>query len=149
MRISRNWVAGGLVSLAIGAVAALAIAETAEVTARQDAMKSMGGAMKTIKGIVEAGGPAGDIVAPANKIAEVAGQIPNLWPQGSDTEDDGSKPEIWTMWEKFLGNANDLKAQAEMLASAAGGGDMATIGAQFEKVGGACGQCHQDFRIKK
>ena len=135
-------------ALALSVLAAGALADAMQVKARQEAMKGMGGAMKAIKGILDAGGPAADIAPQARKIAESAGRIPMLWPQGSDAEDDGSKPEVWTSWDKFLGHANDLKLQAEMLAAAAGG-DMATAAAQFEKVGGACGQCHQDFRIKR
>lgn len=134
------------------AIAAVLAGVTAQVTAespRADAMKELGKNMKAIKGVIDAGGPAADVTAPAQKIAEIAAKIPDLFPKGSDTEDDESKAEIWTKWDAFTTHAKDLESAATMLASAGGGGDMATVGAQFEKVGGTCGACHKEFRQKK
>lgn len=115
---------------------------------RNDAMKEMGQNMKAIKEIVTAGGPAADVAAHAQKIAEIAAKIPTLFPEGSDAPDDGAKAEIWQHWDEFTAKAKSLQDAAAMLASAAGGGDIATVGAQFEKVGGACGACHKEFREK-
>jgi len=138
-------VAGAVMTLALGSLVAQVSAELP----REDAMKEMGKSMKAIKGVIDAGGPAADVTAPAQKIAEIAAKIPDLFPQGSDTEDDEAKAEIWTKWDAFTAHGKDLEAAATMLVSAAGGGDMATVGAQFEKVGGACGACHKEFREKK
>lgn len=133
------------VVLALGGVAASVQAESP----REDAMKEMGKNMKAIKGVIDAGGPAADIVTPAQTIAGIAAKIPSLFPEGSDTEDDEAKADIWTHWDAFTAHAKDLETSATMLASAASGGDMATVGAQFEKVGGNCGACHKEFREKK
>jgi cytochrome c556 len=116
---------------------------------REQAMKGMGGSMKAIKDLVAAGGPAADIVAPAQKIAEIAATIPDHFPAGSDTEDDEASAKIWENWEDFTAHAKSLQDEATLLASAAQGGDMATVGAQFDKVGGACGACHKAYREKK
>jgi cytochrome c556 len=137
--------ASAAVVLAVGGTALQVAAETP----REDAMKELGKSMKAIKGIIDAGGPAADVTAPSQKIAEIAAKIPDLFPQGSDAEDDEAKAEIWTKWDAFTAHAKDLESAATMLTSAAGGGDMATVGAQFEKVGGACGACHKEFREKK
>ena len=140
--------------LLIGAAAAImviggAVAQVAAETPRQDAMKELGKNMKAIKEIIGAGGPASDVAAPAQKIAEIAAKIPELFPEGSDTPDDEAKAEIWQNWDDFTAKAKALQDEATMLASAAGGGDIATVGAQFDKVGGTCGACHKAFRQKK
>lgn len=131
--------------VAMGGVVATVAAETP----RQDAMKEMGKNMKAIKGIIDAGGPAADVTAAAQKVAEIAAKIPDLFPTGSDTADDEASAKIWESWDDFTAKAKSLGDEATLLASAAGGGDMATVGAQFEKVGGACGTCHKAFREKK
>jgi cytochrome c556 len=140
--------------LLVGAAAAImvlggAVAQVAAETPRQDAMKELGKSMKAIKEIIGAGGPAADVAAPAQKIAEIAAKIPDLFPEGSDTPDDEAKAEIWQNWNDFTAKAKALQDEATLLASAAGGGDIATVGAQFDKVGGTCGGCHKAFRQKK
>jgi cytochrome c556 len=127
----------------------IALAQDAPPTPRQAAMKEMGGAMKAIKGIVDAGGPASDVAAPAQKIAEASAKLAALFPEGSDTPDDGSKPEIWANWADFEAKANALTTEATALAGLAAGGDMEAIGAQFKKTGGTCGSCHETYRAKK
>ncbi|WP_374652933.1 cytochrome c [Dongia sp.] len=139
-----------LVGAAVLAVAlGSAITQVAADTPRQEAMKEMGKNMKTIKEIVSAGGPAADVAGPAQKIAEIAAKIPGLFPQGSDMPDDEAKTDIWQNWDDFTTKAKALQDEAAMLASAAGGGDIATVGAQFEKVGGSCGSCHKAYREQK
>ena len=83
--------------LAMGGVVATVAAETP----RQDAMKEIGKNMKAIKGVIDAGGPAADVVAPAQKIAEIAAKIPDLFPAGSDTADDEASAKIWESWDEF------------------------------------------------
>jgi cytochrome c556 len=149
MKQVKFMIAAGAIVLALGAAANTVFADTAVLDAREKGMKTMGASIKTIKELIGAGGPAADIVAPAQKIAEIAATIPSLFPEGSDTPDDEASPDIWTNWADFQAKAKSLGDEATMLAAAAEGGDMATIGAQFEKVGGACGTCHKAYRIKK
>ncbi|WP_374383542.1 cytochrome c [Dongia sp.] len=123
-------------------------AQVAAESPREDAMKEMGKSMKAIKDLISAGGPAADATDPAKKIAEIAAKIPDLFPQGSDTPDDEAKADIWQNWDDFTAKGKSLQDEANLLVSAAGGGDIATVGAQFEKVGGACGACHKAYREK-
>ena len=148
MRQLTKLTAAALIAAALLGTAGLVTAQDNPPEAREKAMKAMGGSMKAIKDLVGNGGPAADIVAPAQKIAEIAATIPTLFPEGSDLADDEASPDIWTHWDDFTAKAKTLETEAGMLASAAGGGDMATIGAQFEKVGGSCGSCHKAYRIK-
>ena len=139
-----------IIALLLCGAGAVAMAQGDAIKTRQEAMKSNGGAMKAIKAVVEANGPAADIAAPAQKIAEVAANIPALFPQGSDMGGETSaKPEIWQNWDDFKAKADSLKMQADMLVSAAQAGDIATVRAQFEKVGGACGTCHKAYKAAK
>jgi len=133
--------------LTAGGVAAWAADDVLKT--RQDDMKLMGAQLKAIKGIIDANGNAADVVGPANKIVEVAGLIPSLFPAGSDKGDTGANPEIWTNAEDFKKDAEELKNQATMLASAAQSGDLATVRAQFDKTAKVCGDCHKEFRHKR
>jgi cytochrome c556 len=141
----------------IKAVAAVAAVTVGGVTAwaaddiiktREADMKEMGKSLKAIKGIIDSGGSAADVVAPANKIAEVAGLIPSLFPKGSDQGKTGALPAIWENWDDFTKHADSLKNEATMLASAGQSGDLATVRAQFDKTAKECGACHKDFRKK-
>ena len=133
--------------LTVGGVTAWAADNVIET--RQAGMKEMGKSLKAIKGIIDANGNAADVVAPANKIADVAGAIPTLFPKGSDQGKTGALPAIWENWDKFAKDAENLKNEATMLASAGGSGDLATVRAQFEKTAKMCGACHKDFRKKE
>jgi cytochrome c556 len=138
---------GAVVVLAAGGVTAWAADDA--LTTRQADMKEMGKSLKAIKGIIDSGGNAADVVAPANKIVEVAGLIPSLFPKGSDQGKTRALPAIWEKWDAFTKHADDLKSEATMLASAGQSGDLATVRAQFDKAAKVCGACHQDFKKKE
>jgi len=91
----------------------------------------------------------GHIAAHARAISEGAAMIPDIFPQGSGDGDTDALPSIWQDWAKFEAAAMTLKTTADKLASAAGTGDMAAIGAAAGEVGKACGGCHEPFRKKK
>jgi cytochrome c556 len=137
---------GAVVVLTAGGVAAFAADDV--IKTREADMKEMGKQLKAIKGIIDSGENAADVVAPANKIVEVAGLIPSLFPKGSDQGKTGAKPEIWENWDAFAKHADDLKNEAAMLASAGQSGDLATVRAQFDKTAKVCGECHREFRKK-
>ena len=79
-------------------------------------------------------------------IVEAAGMIEATFKdQGAADPASEAKPEIWANWEDFL-------ADAKMLGDAAGAMDVAsaeTIGAGMGALGGACKDCHTDFRVMK
>jgi cytochrome c556 len=118
------------------------------IKTRQADMKQMGKQLKAIKGIIDAGGDATAVVGPANRLVEIAGLIPTLFPQGSDQGKTGAKPEIWEKWDEFTEHADDLKNEAAMLASAGQSGDLAIVRAQFDKTARICGDCHKPFRSR-
>ena len=138
---------GVVAVVAAGSVAAWAADDILKT--RQDDMKVMGKQLKAIKGIIDAGGDAAEVVGPSNKIVEIAGLIPSLFPEGSDQGDTGANAEIWQKFDDFKAHADSLKTEAGMLASAGQSGDLATVRAQFEKVAKTCGACHKPYRHKR
>ncbi len=137
---------GAVVVLTAGGVTAWAADDV--IKTREADMKEMGRQLKAIKGIIDESGNAADVVAPANKIVEIAGLIPSLFPKGSDQGKTGAMPEIWEKWDEFTKHADSLKNEATMLASAGQSGDLATVRAQFDKTAKECGACHKEFRKK-
>lgn len=77
-------------------------------------------------------------------IIEAAGQVETAFKdQGGADPASEAKPEIWANWDEFL-------ADAKALGDAAGAMDVSsaeTIGAGMGALGGACKDCHTDFRI--
>ena len=65
--------------------------------------------------------------------------------QGAADPASEAKPEIWANWDEFL-------ADAKKLGDAAGAMDVASaesIGAGMGALGGACKDCHTEFRVMK
>lgn len=79
-------------------------------------------------------------------IVDAAGKIEATFKdQGAADPASEAKPEVWTNWEEFL-------ADAKKLGEAAGAMDVAsaeTIGAGMGALGGACKDCHTEFRVLK
>lgn len=77
-------------------------------------------------------------------LIEAAGQVETAFKdQGGADPASEAKPEIWANWDEFL-------ADAKALGDAAGAMDVSsaeTIGAGMGALGGACKDCHTDFRV--
>jgi len=124
------------------------------ITERREAMKGNGAAMKAINTALENGGAAADLMPHADKINDTASKIATLFPAGTDQpqgKDPGhtmAKPEIWQNPEDFAAAVKKFQDEAAMFKTAVAGGDMGVIKAEFEKLGGTCGNCHKTFRAK-
>lgn len=79
-------------------------------------------------------------------IIEAAAKIEETFKeQGGADPASEAKPEIWANWDDFL-------ADAKALGDAAAAMDVAsaeTIGAGMGALGGACKDCHTEFRVMK
>lgn len=85
--------------------------------------------------------------AEANKaIGEMVG---DLFPPGSVTPESRASPKIWQNWDKFQEAVGLLRSETAKLAEVAASGDLGAVGAQLGNVGKACGNCHNQFRLKK
>ena len=126
-----------------------ALAQENTVQARRAAMKANGQALMHIDKIIRSDGNLADVIGPARKIAEMAGEIPGLFPPGSGQGDAAADPAIWQKFNDFQGKAANLQNQATMLAAAVDTGDVAIVRAQFDKVVQACGDCHKPYRHQR
>ncbi|WP_319529061.1 cytochrome c [uncultured Cohaesibacter sp.] len=96
---------------------------TGIVETRMHAMKTMGKAVRSLKGMIETGES-----YDANKVREQAKIIrmhagkamTKQFPEGSLDEPTHAKPEIWSDWDRFAQLADQLNTYAEGLALAAG-----------------------------
>ena len=145
----------GAVALATAiGFAAIATWAADPITERRDAMKGNGAAMKAINETLEKGGSAADLAPHAAKINDTAMKLASLFPAGSDQpqgKDPGqtmAKPDIWQNPNDFAAKVKAFQEEAAMFQTAVAGGDLGVIKAEFEKLGGACGDCHKSYRAK-
>lgn len=116
--------------------------------ARSDLMKVIGKNTGILGGMAKGETPHDAAAAEGAKAAiiEAAGKIEaTFMEQGAADPASEAKPEIWANWDDFL-------ADAKALGDAAGAMDVAsaeTIGAGMGALGGACKDCHTEFRVMK
>lgn len=118
---------------------------------RQDNFEAIGAAFKAVRGELEKDAPDFALVAAkANDINARSAKISDLFPAGTSV-DDGYDTEalaaIWKKPEEFKAAAGKLGDESAKLASLAGAGDKAAVGAQAMAMGGACKGCHDQFRL--
>ncbi|HLQ19266.1 MAG TPA: cytochrome c [Tabrizicola sp.] len=134
--------------LAAGAAFAEGERTDPNAIARSDLMKTIG-KNTGILGDMAGGKAAYDAAAAEGAkaaIIEAAGKIEETFKeQGAADPASEAKPEIWADWDDFLADAKALgdAATAMDVASAE------TIGAGMGALGGACKDCHTEFRVMK
>lgn len=138
--------------LAFGWVGA-ANANEGEIAYRKAVMKSVGGHMGAMKGIIK-GETAnkGNLIIHAQGMAALAQAAAKAFPKGSGPEAGKTEAlaKIWSDWDNFVKVANAFSAESEKLAKIAEAGDMKAVAAQFSSLGkNACKACHDDYREKK
>ncbi len=140
--------------LAIGAilVAGAAFAEgdrtDPNAKARSDLMRIIGkntGVLGDMAGGKSAYDAAAAEAAKAAIIEASAGIETAFAEQGAADPASEAKAEIWTSWDDFLADAKALNAAATAMDVASA----ETIGAGMGTLGGACKDCHTDFRVMK
>lgn len=144
MKHLKKALVAGLVLMA-GVAVAETEATTPEVIARQELMKSFGGAAKTLGGMAQGEVAYDAAAAEAAKQALIAGAAEIGTKFTANVEDAGSeaKPEVWTSWDDFVAKANALGTAAAALDVASA----ETIGAGMGGIGGACKDCHTTYRV--
>lgn len=120
------------------------------VKQRMMAMKDMAAGTKELS-LMVTGKKAYDaerVKAIAAMIKGHAGEIPKLFPKGTNHHPSEATAKVWTHWDDFKGHAQKLAEFADGLASAAPNGKTAALGS-FAKIGKTCSGCHEDYRAKK
>jgi len=123
--------------ISAAALSATAMVATAGQADRRAAMKEVGAAAKAIRGGT-------DVAANAQKIADIAAQIPVVFETNEITGDSEALPAIWENWDDFLVKGTGLETAALAIVTAANsGGDVAAAG---KALGQACGACHKGYK---
>jgi len=120
------------------------------VSYRQNLMEGMGHDMGAIGDILKNGLPLQkNIAGHARSIAEHSSLITAAFEKKALGAPNDAQPAIWQDWAKFQKGAADFQAEADAFVAAAQTGDMSKIGAGMNKLGKACGSCHDDYRKPK
>lgn len=122
----------------------------AMVRTRQTHYKAIGKSMKAIGEQLDAPRPSvQEIRMEAAQIAEAAPQVLTWFPPGSGAEtglETRAKQEIWGDPQGFRRAAERFIQVSETFHDVTMTGDLAAIRAAREELGGACKNCHDDFR---
>jgi cytochrome c556 len=130
---------------------AIATAGPEVVKEREENFEAIGKAFKAVRGELEKDTPDFTLIAAsATDINTRAGKIGGHFPAGTSV-DDGFKtealPSIWEKPEEFAAANKKLVDESAKLATLAGEGDKAAVGAQAMAMGGVCKGCHDKFRL--
>jgi cytochrome c556 len=120
--------------------------------ARHESFEELGDAAKTIGDQLGSAKP--DLAAirtAANTINTLAPKIETWFPAGSGP-DDGIKTDalqsVWTKPAEFKAAVDRFVAESGKFHALAQGEDIAAIGAGMKAMGGACKNCHDNFKEK-
>ena len=117
--------------------------------ARHEHYEELGDAFKAVRDQSKAGNP--DFAA-LEKAAETVNQASinqqQWFPKGTGPEAGKTRalPEIWSKPDEFAAAQKMLADRAPKLLAAAKTKDVAAVTAAFREVGGACKNCHDNFR---
>lgn len=157
----RNYASRLVIAAALAGILAACSSETpagssagaapAVLKERHDNFEEIGDAFKAVRGELEKGAPDFTLIAAkAGDINTRAQLIESHFPAGTSVED-GFKtealPSIWQKPEEFKAASQKLIDESAKLATIAGGGDAAAVGAQAKAMGGTCKGCHDQFRL--
>ena len=120
---------------------------------RQSVMKSIGGHMGSIVGVVKGEVSYVDhVAAHAQGINAMSKLLPGIFPEGTsqlESANTRARPEIWDDFSKFEAAAKALEVESAKMVEVAASGDLGAIGGQLKNLGKACGGFHKPFRQKK
>jgi cytochrome c556 len=119
---------------------------------RQQGLKDMGAAFKTVRDELTGGKDVAKIKVASATISKVARSMDKWFPAGSGTEagvKTAAKSEIWSDAATFTAARQRLVDEAAKFAALAEAGDIAAIGGGVRGLGGACKNCHDNFRVKE
>ena len=135
----------GLAALAACATVALA-QNTAAISARKDAMKTIGGAMKDPGTYAKGEAPfdLAKVQASLKTIETTAGKFKTLFPADSKDGDTATLPVAFTDTADLMAKFDKMGADAKAAQSAIK--DEASFKTEWPKVTANCGGCHKVYR---
>ncbi|MCR4377609.1 MAG: cytochrome c [Rhodospirillales bacterium] len=122
-----------------------------EIKYRKSVMKSVGGHMGALTGIMKSETVnTAHLQLHADSIATLSTIAGDLFPEGSDMGADTTVlPVVWEKPDDFAKAMKQFQDAAAGMSAATKTGDMAQTGAAMGKLGEACKNCHENFREKK
>ena len=142
-----NWKRISAVGLGLCATVVLVGVGFAAENERENTMKSIG---RTLKPLVEMSKSGKFDQAEAQKdgtaIVGYLDHFKDLFPEGSEKQDDKALPTIWSDRAGFEQHRMDARNAATAVAAAT---DMDSFQTAFKSLGGACGACHEMYRAKE
>ncbi len=138
----------------IAASIGLALAATAygaahsPISARQAAMKAVGGQMRTLGGMAQGKVAYDDfaVISALEIMRDAAASARPLFPAGTEMgEETRAKPEIWADGSDFDTRMGQLLASLDA-AIAAEPADLASYRPLFGAIAGSCKGCHEKYR---
>ncbi|MEN9894353.1 MAG: cytochrome signal peptide protein [Pseudomonadota bacterium] len=142
-------------TLAIAAIATLVmsagvLAAGGHAEKRESLMKQNGAAMGLISKMAK-----GEVPFDAEKVktalqtfSDVGKAFPAEFPVGSENDTKTASPKIWENMDDFKAKSAKLSADAEA-ALAALPMDVAALGPVVGIIGGNCGACHKEYKLKE
>ncbi len=121
-----------------------------EIKYRKSVMKSVGGHMGGIVAILkgETGNKA-NLIVHGQGMAALSNIAGSIFPEGSDFGETEALPVIWEKPADFAKAVKMFQEAAKGMEMATQSGNMAAVGEALGKLGGACKNCHENFREKK
>ena len=149
--IRKTTLAASAVLMAVTMTTAPAFADDeGEIKYRKAVMKSVGGHMGGIAGILKgATANAANLQVHADGMVAMAGIAASAFPEGSDFGETTVLPVVWEKPAEFAAAMKAFQDAANGMAAAAKTGDMAQVGAAMGPLGKSCKNCHENFREKK
>jgi cytochrome c556 len=132
-------------------VNALAQDKEAVLKNREAFMKEQGKDIGSVKAYIDGKGDLAQAEVGAANLTQSTKKIPDMFPPGTGGTDAdgkyGTKPVIWSDWNKFLEVQKTAAAKADALLVAVKSGDKAAVQTAFGDLGkNGCGACHETFR---
>ena len=145
IRMGRYALAGGVL------VATLCFAATPQEVqkTRHEHYEELGDAFKSIRDGAKASTPDfAAIEAAAQTVSKATVKQDQWFPKGSGPEAGKTRalPEIWSKPAEFAAAAKKFEDAAPALLAAAKSKDVDAVNKAFREVGGACKNCHDNFR---
>ncbi|MCU1245936.1 MAG: cytochrome, partial [Acidobacteria bacterium] len=140
-----------LALLLFSTAATAADAPEAVVKYRQSVMRALGAHMSAVSLVVKKKvSNRSQLAAHAEAIRALAGGIPDLFPAGTgpDKVQTDAKPELWQHLGELKHDSSALELESAKLVVAARRGEVKAFDAQYERVGQACAECHNAYRVK-
>jgi len=139
-----------LILAGLGGVA-LAQDKEAVLKNRETLMKGQAKDLGSIKAYTEGKADMAQAETSAANLTQSTKKISEVFPPGSAaTSSDGkygTKPAIWSDWNKFLDAQKNAASKADALLVAVKSGDKEKVSVAFSDLGkNGCGACHETFR---